>query len=143
GGCPHVEGGKSQVNRLVGNQFVDIVGRNFGLHTEYVVIWNNQHKDLARLDHPTNCVHRQFMHPPGLRRANVDMLELVFGSDFALAEFRNFGADVAQLLRCLAADVLIDLDYLQLNLSSFASGFSFRGDELPPFTTKSGSITLE
>ena len=83
------------------------------------------------------------MHATGLWRADIDVLELILGGDLALAQFRDLGANVAELLSHFAADILIDLDDLQLDLGNFAGGFGFRSDQLTALAAEPRSIAFE
>ena len=69
-------------------------------------------------------------HDAVLWRTDVDALELVLGGDLALDELAILGVDLAHVLGDLAAQILIDLDDLQLGLGNFAFGLRDRGDQL-------------
>jgi hypothetical protein len=73
-------------------------------------------------------VHRELVHHAVLGRANLDALELIFGRHLALNELADFALDFAQLARDLAAEILIDLDDLQLNLSDLAARLGYSRD---------------
>ena len=80
---------------------------------------------FARTNHPAYRVHRELVHPTGLWRPDIDMLELVLGGDLAFAQFRDFGANVAEFFGHFAAGILVDLDDLQLDLGNFAGASAF------------------
>ena len=84
-----------------------------------------------------------FEHDAVLRRADIDALELVFGGHLALDEFAVFGVDFAHVLGDLAAQILVDLDDLQLGLARLALGLSDRGQQLPALAFDAGGVALE
>ncbi len=77
-------------------------------------------------DDPADRVHRELMHHAVLGRAHVDALELIFGRHLALDELANLALDFAQLARHLAAQILVDLDDLQLDLADLAARLRHR-----------------
>src|SRR5262245_18961616 len=80
--------------------------------------------------HPADRVHRELMHHAVLGCADFDALELVFGRHLALDELADFGIDLAQFTRHLAAQILIDLDDLQLDLADLATRLGYSRDRL-------------
>ncbi|MGZ8387204.1 MAG: hypothetical protein ACXWVE_02955 [Rhodoplanes sp.] len=65
------------------------------------------------------------MDGAGLRRAEVDALELVFGRRDALFELRDLALRLAQLLEHLGAEILVELDDLQLGFADLAARARF------------------
>ena len=61
---------------------------------------------------------------------------------FALAQFRDFGAHVAELLGDLAASILIDLNDLQLDLGDFAAVEAFEATSCPRSPSRRAAIAL-
>ncbi len=83
------------------------------------------------------------MHDAILRGANVDPLELVFGGHLALDEFAEPAVELAQLLRHLAGEVLIDLQDLQLDLADLAARLRHREHRLRPLAGQPRGFALE
>jgi hypothetical protein len=73
-------------------------------------------------------VDRQLVDDAGLRRPDVDPLQLVHRRDFSLNQLGDFGSDIGKLFCHFAAYVLIDLDDLQLDLGNFSFRLSDGGD---------------
>ena len=89
---------------------IDIARLNPRLDPQIVAIGHDQHQRFAlRSDHAADRVNRQLVHKAGLRRADVDAPELIVGGDPALAQFRNPGANFAEVLADLRLQVAIDL----------------------------------
>src|SRR5205814_6529719 len=70
-------------------------------------------------------------------------LELVLRGDLALDELADLGLDLAHLLGDVAAQVLIDLDDLQLGLGDLALDLGRRGDQLAAFALEPRLLALE
>ena len=83
------------------------------------------------------------MHDAVLRRADVDALQLILGRDLALGQLGDLGLDLAQLLGDLAAQLLVDLDDLQLDLGDLALRLGGRGDELAALALEPRRLALE
>ena len=75
-------------------------------------------------------MHRKLLHDTGLRSADLDALQLIHRRDLAFDQFRDLGADVGQLLGHVAAQVLVDLDDLQLGLRNLSLALRHCRDEL-------------
>ena len=116
---------------------------DLGLDQQVIGFRNDQHDSVAGRDHAANSVHLRFQHNAVLRGADVDALELIFGGDLALDEFAELGVDLAHVLGDLAAQVLIDLDDLQLSLGDLAFGLGDGGDQLPAFALEPRAVALE
>ena len=67
-------------------------------------------------------MHRRLEHHAVLRRADVGALELVLRRHLALDEFADLAVDLAQFLGDVAAEILVDLENLQLGLGDLALG---------------------
>ena len=76
-------------------------------------------------------VDRELVDRAVLRRPDVDALQLVLGGDLASRRVRTILARIsAKLLADLAAQVLVDLQDLQLGLGDLALGLGDGGDKL-------------
>src|SRR5262249_42466488 len=91
---------------------------------------HDQHHRVARGDDAADGVDRELMHHAVLGRAQVDALELVLRRHLALAELADLALDLAELFRDVAAEILIDLDDLKLDLADLAAGLRRCGDRL-------------
>ena len=78
-----------------------------------------------------------------LRRADIHALQLVFGRDLALDEFADLGIDLAHLLGDFAAEILVDLDDLELYLGDLAFGLGHGSDELRLFAVEARRFPLQ
>ena len=85
---------------------------------------------LAVGDHAAHGVHRELMDVTGLRRAQVDALELVLGRRDPLLELGDLALRLAHILEHLGAEILVDLDDLQLGLADLAARAGDVGNEL-------------
>src|SRR5262252_2477392 len=130
GGRPLVEGSEAEHRRLADLQLVDALGRQLHLDDEVVRFRNDQHRGLASGEHSADRVHVQLMHDAALRGTNIDAHELVLGGDLALDQLGHLALDLAQLLRDLASQLLIDLDDLELGLGDLGASLRDRGSEL-------------
>ena len=97
---------------------------------QIVGVRHDQHDRLAGGDDAADGVDVRLEHHAVLRRADVDALELILGRDLALDEFADLAVDLAHLLGDLAAQILVDLDDLQLGLGDLALGLGDRRDQL-------------
>ncbi len=84
-----------------------------------------------------------FEHGAVLRGADVDALELVLGRDLAFDEFAELGVDLAHVLGDFAAQILIDLDDLQLGLGDLALGLRDRSNQLPALALEPRAVALK
>ena len=94
-------------------------------------------------DDAADRVDGRLVHHAVLRRADVDALELVLGRDLALDELADLAVDLAQVLGDLAAQILIDLQDLQLDLGDLALGLGGRRDELAALALEPRRLALE
>jgi hypothetical protein len=88
-------------------------------------------------------VDRELEHGAVLRRADIDALELILRRNLAFDELADLVLDFAQLLGDVAAEVLVDLDNLQLGLGDLAFDLSSRGNELATLALEPGLLALE
>ena len=79
------------------------------------------------------------MDEAGLRRAQVDALELVLGRGDPLLELGDLALRLAQVLEHLGAEILVDLDDLQLGFADLAARTGDVGDELAALALQSAS----
>src|SRR5215208_6318904 len=138
-----VESGEAQRGALPDPHLIDILRRELRLDGQHVRLRYDQHDRLAGGDHATDRMHSRLMHHPVLRRADVDALQLILGRDLALDELGDLALRLAQVLGDLAAQFLIDLQDLQLDLGDFALGLGGRGDELTALAFEAGRVALE
>ncbi len=124
-------------------QLIDILGIDLRLDNEVVGIGHDQHDHVASSDHATDRMYRQLEHRTVLRGANLDALELVLGGDLAFDELANLGLDLAHLLGDIAAQILIDLDDLQLGLGDLAFDLGRAGDQLSAFPLEPRLLALQ
>ena len=79
----------------------------------------------------------------GLRRAQVDALELVLGRRDPLLELGDLALRLAQILEHLGAEILVELDDLQLGLADLAARAGDVGDELAALALQPRLVALE
>src|SRR5262249_22183644 len=103
------------------------------LDGELVFFRDDQHQRLAGLNDAAYGMDIGLMDDAALRRADVDAHELVLRRHAALHQFGALALDLAQLLGHLAAEILVDLDGLQLDLGDLALRLRDAGDELSAF----------
>src|SRR5262245_45054994 len=111
-------------------QLVDILRPDLCLDRKQIGFRHDQHDRISGRHHPADRVHRELMHHPVLGCADFDALELVFGRDLALDELADLGVNLAQFARHLAAEILINLDDLQLDLADLATRLGYSRDRL-------------
>src|SRR6266566_8441578 len=104
---------------------------------------NDQHDRIGGADHTTDGMHRELMHDTVLRCPDLDVLELIFRRHLALDEFPDFHVDLAQLPRDFAAQVLIDLDNLQLGFGDLAARLRRRRERLRAFALEPHRFPFE
>jgi hypothetical protein len=97
----------------------------------------------AGLTTPPDRVDVELVHGPVLGRPDVDPLQLVFGRDLAFDVFRQLALDLAQFARDLAAQILVDLDDLELGLADLSLGLGGRGDERTALAFETSGVALE
>src|SRR6266852_5464859 len=117
-----VEGRQPQQGFLADLQLVDILRIDFGLDRERIRLRHDHHDGVAGGDHPADGVNRRLQHHAVLRRADVGPPQLVFGGDLALDEFADLVVGLAQILRNVSDQILVDLDDLQLGFGDLALG---------------------
>ena len=83
------------------------------------------------------------MDEAGLRRAQIDALELVFGRGDPLLELGDLALGLAQVLEHLGAEILVDLDDLQLGFADLAARTGDVGDELATLALRSRLVALK
>src|SRR5215470_8391061 len=83
------------------------------------------------------------MHIPVLRRTDFDTLQLILGGDPALLKFDKFPSDVGKLLSDLTAQILINLNDLELYLRDLGFGLSGSSHQLTTFAFELGGVTLQ
>src|SRR5262249_23806469 len=104
---------------------------------------DDQHDRLAGGDHAADGVNLEMKHPAVLGSANVDALQLVFGCYLALDQLGDLGADLGEVLADLGAQVLVDLDDLQLRLGDLALGLRRGADQLAAFALQARRVAFE
>jgi hypothetical protein len=82
---------------------VDLVRRNFRLDGQAIVVGHDQHDGLAGLDDAAYSVHALLKHLAGLRRDQVDALELVLSGNALFDQFGLLAANFRKLLADLSA----------------------------------------
>src|SRR5829696_9150057 len=138
-----VEGREAQGRGLPDADLIDVLRRELRLDRQHIGFRHDQHDGLSGRDHPADRVDGRLVHHPVLRRSDIDALQLVLGRDLALDELGNLALDLAQVLGNLAAQILIDLQDLQLDLGNLALGLSGRGDELAALALEARGVALE
>ena len=108
-----------------------------------VRLGHDQHDGISRTDDFAEGVHRELMDDAVLRGADIDALELVFGGHLALDEFAKPAVKLAQFLRHLAAEVLIDLEDLKLDFADLAAGLRHRKHGLRALAVQSCGFAFE
>src|SRR5512146_3049132 len=78
-----------------------------------------------------------------LRSAYVHPLQLIFGRHLALDEFANLAVNLAQFLRNLAAEVLVNLQDLQLDFGDLAPDLRRGSDRLCEFALETRGFALQ
>ena len=117
--------------------------RDLGLDHQLVGARHDLHDGLAVADHAADGVHRKLMDDAGLRRADIDALELVLGRRHALLELGDLALRLAQVLEHLGAEILVELDDLQLGLADLAARARDVGDELAALALQPRLVALE
>src|SRR6185437_9389963 len=111
--------GKTKKSGLSDLHLIDILWANFGLDLELVGVGNDQHDWLACGDDAAYRVYGRLEYRSSLWGANIGAAQLIFGRHFALDGFADLAVDVAKLFGYFAAEVLVNLDDLQLGLGDF------------------------
>src|SRR5262249_15860759 len=88
-------------------------------------------------------MYRQLEYRAVLRGANIDTLQLILSGHLSFDELADLGFDFAQLLGHVAAEILIDLDDLQLDFGNLALDLGRRRYQLPPLSRKPGLVALQ
>src|ERR1700730_11416594 len=117
-----VEGRQPQHRFLADLQLVDILRIDLGFDREIVGLRHDHHDGVAGGDDAADGMDRGLQHHAGLRRADVDAAQLVFGGHLALDEFADLVVGLAQILGDFADHILVDLDDLQLGFGDLALG---------------------
>src|SRR5215203_5224162 len=138
-----VEGREAQGRGLPDADLIDVLRRELRLDRQHIGFRHDQHDGLSGRDHPADRVDGRLVHHPVLRRSDIDALQLVLGRDLALDELGNLALDLAQVLGNLAAQILIDLQDLQLDLGNLALGLGGRRDELAALALEARGVALE
>ncbi len=119
------------------------MGGDLGLHHQLVRPRHDLHDGLAVGDHPADRMHRELVHDPGLRGPQVDAPELILGGDHLLLELGALALGLAQILQHVGAEVLVELDDLQVGLADLAARPRDIGDELPALALELGLVALQ
>src|SRR5713226_9401930 len=138
-----VEGGQPQQRFLADLQLVDILRIDFGLDRQRIGLRHDHHDGVAGGDHAADGVNRRLQHHAVLRGADVGPPQLVLGGDLALDEFADLVVGLAQILRDIADQILVDLDDLQFGFGDLALGLRPRGDELRALAVEPGRVALQ
>src|SRR5262249_40970257 len=80
------------------------------------------HERFALSDDAADRMDAELEHRAILRSSDVHTLQLVLGRDPALDELADLGVDLAHFLCDFAAQILIDLNDLQLDLGNLSLG---------------------
>ena len=83
------------------------------------------------------------MHDAALRGADVDSLELIFGSDFLFNELGGLAANVREIPAVLGPHVLINLQDLDPRFRDLALGLRGRGNQLSTLAFETRVFALE
>ena len=118
-------------------------GRDLGLDHELVGARHDLHDGLAVADHAADGMDRELVDEAGLRRAQLDPLELVLGRRDALLELGDLALRLAQVLEHLGAEILVELDDLQLGLADLAARARDVGDELAALALEPRLVALQ
>jgi hypothetical protein len=94
---------------LPDRDLIDIGGADASVHAKGILRGHDRHDVLAGSDHAANGVHRQIMYKSGLRRAQIDALQLIFGGNLALQQFGNARLELAQFLAGIRLHILVSL----------------------------------
>src|SRR5829696_6272079 len=138
-----VEGREAQGRGLPDADLIDVLRRELRLDRQHIGFRYDQHDGLSGRDHPAHRVDGRLVHHPVLRRSDIDALQLVLGRDLALDELGNLALDLAQILGNLAAQILIDLQDLQLDFGNLALGLCSRRDELAALALEARGVALK
>src|SRR5215207_2305939 len=138
-----VEGGEAQHGVLPDPDLIDVLRVELRLHRQLIRLGDDHHDSLASDDHAADGMHGRLVDHAILGRPDVDTLELILGRDLALDELGDLALGLAQVLGDLRAQVLIDLQDLQLDLGDLALGLSDRGHELAQFPSEPYRVALE
>ncbi|MNY01099.1 hypothetical protein D3C86_1336130 [compost metagenome] len=77
-------------------QLINILRNDLHLQRQLVTVRDDEHDRIGRGHHAAHGMHGHFMHHAGLRRDDIDALQLIFGGDLALDEFPHLGLYLAQ-----------------------------------------------
>jgi hypothetical protein len=72
-----VESGEAQPSRLADVQLIDVLGRDLRFDGEQIRLRHDQHDRVGGRHDAADGMHRELMHDAILRRADVDVLELI------------------------------------------------------------------
>src|SRR5262245_49111019 len=86
---------------------------------------------------------RELEHGAVLRRTDIHPLQLVFGLKLALDEFADLGVDLAHLLLDLTAEILVDLNDLELDFGDLPPGLRDGRLQLGLFAVETGRLPLQ
>ncbi len=81
-------------------------------------------------DDAADGVDGELVHDAGLRRADVDPLQLILGGGEALPQLGDLAFGLAQIPQHFGAEILVELDDLQLGFADPAAGAGDVGAEL-------------
>src|SRR5262245_33051531 len=122
---------------------VDVLRRDLGLDHELVRLRHDLHDRLAVGDDAAHRVHAELMHDAALGRPDIHALELVLGRRHALLEFGDLALGLAQVLEDLGAEVLIELQDLQLGFAVLGARAGDRCDELAALAFEPRLVALQ
>src|SRR6185437_14202968 len=88
-------------------------------------------------------MHRKLMDAPALRGPDIDPAELVHRRRPAFSRLGKLALCFDQILADLGAEILIDLDNLQLDLRHLAPRLGNRAGQLTTLTLETGRITFQ
>ena len=124
-------------------QLIDRVWRDLRLNVESVARRYDLHHFFAGRDHAAHGVHRHLVNGAVLRGADLDAREHVLRRDLLLGRLGYFGAYRGEVLANLGAQILVDLDDLQLDLGDLVLVLCRRGDELAVIAFSPCEVALQ
>src|SRR5262245_24321268 len=122
---------------------VDVLRRDLGLDHELVRLRHDLHDRLAIADDAAHRVHAELMHDAALRRPDIHALELILRRRHTLLELGDLALGFAQVLEHLGAEILIELQDLQLGLAVLGARAGDRRDELAALALEPRLVALQ